>query len=56
MQADLHTMEGRPYRPERLVQPEDVAAMVGAALTLPRTAEVTELSMRPLIKPSVRDE
>jgi NADP-dependent 3-hydroxy acid dehydrogenase YdfG len=42
--------EGRAYRPELLMQPEDVAAMVVQALKLPRTAEVTEISMRPLLK------
>lgn len=50
MQAALHETEGRPYRPERLVQPADVAAMVVAALTLPATAEVTEIRIRPLVK------
>jgi len=33
-----------------LLQPEDVAMTVGHALTLARTAEVTEIHMRPLIK------
>jgi NADP-dependent 3-hydroxy acid dehydrogenase YdfG len=42
--------EGRPYRPELLLQPEDIAAMVLAALTLPRTAEVTEIRIRPFVK------
>jgi NADP-dependent 3-hydroxy acid dehydrogenase YdfG len=50
MQAALHEAQGQPYRPERLVQPQDVAAMVMAALTLPRTAEVTEIRIRPLSK------
>jgi NAD(P)-dependent dehydrogenase (short-subunit alcohol dehydrogenase family) len=38
--------EGRPYLPEQLLQPEDVAAMVAEALALPRTAEVTDLRVR----------
>jgi NADP-dependent 3-hydroxy acid dehydrogenase YdfG len=46
-QAALHEMTGKPYRPERLLQPGDVAAMVLSALKLPRTAEVTDISMRP---------
>jgi NADP-dependent 3-hydroxy acid dehydrogenase YdfG len=50
-QADLHAQEGKPYRPEQLIQPEDVASVVVTALSLPRTAEVTEVSMRPFIKP-----
>ncbi len=51
MQAAIFAMERRPYTPERLVQPEDVAAMVIAALLTPRTAEVTELHLRPMQAP-----
>jgi len=51
MQAAIHRHEGRPYRPERLLQPEDVAAVVLHALALPRTAEVTEVSIRPMRSP-----
>jgi NADP-dependent 3-hydroxy acid dehydrogenase YdfG len=50
MQADVHRAEGRPYRPELLMQPEDVAAVVVNALRLPRTAEVTDIRMRPMRK------
>ena len=50
MQAGVHEMEHRKYSPELLMQPEDVAAVVINALTLPRTAEVTEVSMRPCMK------
>jgi len=50
MQAAVHEMEGRPYHPERLLQPEDVAAVVINALSLPRSAEVTDISIRPLTK------
>jgi NADP-dependent 3-hydroxy acid dehydrogenase YdfG len=50
MQASVHEMEHRKYSPEVLMQPEDVAAFVVNALRLPRTAEVTEVSMRPCIK------
>jgi len=49
-QARLHDRDGRAYQPELLMQPEDVAAMVSSALRLPRTAEVTDISMRPLLK------
>ena len=51
MQASLHEKAGRAYRPEEFLQPADVAAMVAAALRLPRTAEVTELTIRPLQPP-----
>jgi NADP-dependent 3-hydroxy acid dehydrogenase YdfG len=50
LQAEVHAIEGRPYAPERLVQPDDVAAVVLSALTLPRSAEVTDLVVRPMLK------
>ena len=48
MQEAVYAHEGRAYAPEALMQPEDVAAMVMAALALPRTAEVTDIAMRPM--------
>jgi NADP-dependent 3-hydroxy acid dehydrogenase YdfG len=50
-QERIHAGEGRDYQPDRLMQPSDVATMLLAALELPRTAEVTDISMRPLLKP-----
>lgn len=50
-QASIHTLEGKPYHPERLIQPEDVAFMVVSALKVARTAEVTDIHMRPVIRP-----
>lgn len=50
MQASLHRAEGRDYHPELLLQPEDVATTVACALSLPRTAEVTDIKMRPMAK------
>lgn len=50
-QAAIHAHEGKPYCPERLMQPNDVAAMVLGALRLPRTAEVTDIVMRPFLPP-----
>jgi len=47
MQRAIHGLEGRPWDPARLLQPEDVAACVLHAVGLPRTAEVTELTVRP---------
>lgn len=49
-QEALHANEGKQYRPELLLQPEEIATMVIAALTLPRTAEVTDISIRPMLK------
>jgi NADP-dependent 3-hydroxy acid dehydrogenase YdfG len=51
MQARIHAMEGKAYYPEYLLQPSDVAAVVLNALCLPRTAEVTDISIRPMHKP-----
>jgi len=51
MQAAVHNVEGCPYHPERLMQPDDVAAVVINALSLPRSAEVTDIHIRPLTKP-----
>ncbi len=50
MQATVCRMEGKTYRPELLMQPEDVAAVAVHALSLPRGVEVTEISMRPMLK------
>jgi short-subunit dehydrogenase len=50
MQAAVHQMEGRAYRPDLLMQPEDVATVVLNALSVPRTAEVTDIHLRPMIK------
>ncbi len=48
MQEEVHRFEGRPYDPSRFLQPEDVAASVLQALRLPRTAELTDLHIRPM--------
>jgi hypothetical protein len=41
---------GRAYKPELLMQPEDIAEMVTHSLRLPRSAEVTDISIRPMQK------
>jgi NADP-dependent 3-hydroxy acid dehydrogenase YdfG len=50
MQAEVHRMKEKIYRPELLIQPDDVASVVLNTLSLPRTAEVTDIRIRPLIK------
>jgi NADP-dependent 3-hydroxy acid dehydrogenase YdfG len=50
MQERIHRMEGKSYQPELLLQPDDVASVVTNALGLPRTAEVTDISIRPMMK------
>lgn len=50
MQEAIYRNEGRDYNPETLLQPEDVASVIVQTLMLPSTAEVTDISMRPLRK------
>jgi NAD(P)-dependent dehydrogenase (short-subunit alcohol dehydrogenase family) len=50
MQEALYREEGKVYRPEILLQAEDVASVVVHALMLPFTAEVTDISIRPMRK------
>ena len=50
MQAAVHAAEGKAYQPQLLAQPDDIAALAVHALTLPRSIEVTEISMRPMHK------
>jgi NADP-dependent 3-hydroxy acid dehydrogenase YdfG len=52
MQEAVHRFEGRPYAPADLLQPEDVAEIVAESLSLPRTAEVIDLTVRPMLKSS----
>jgi short-subunit dehydrogenase len=49
-QEAVFSAEGRPYAPEKLMQPEDVAEMVAAALCLARHAEVMSMAIRPALK------
>lgn len=56
MQAAIHKTEGKDYNPQLLLQPEDVAQIIIGILQLPRTAEVTEIRIRPMVKPGrIRD-
>jgi short-subunit dehydrogenase len=52
MQEAVHRFEKRRYDEEALVQAADVAELVVAALALPRTAEVTDVVVRPMKKPA----
>jgi short-subunit dehydrogenase len=53
MQARLRRASDTPYRPELLLQPLDVALVIRNALNLPRTAEVTDVHIRPMIDPQL---
>jgi short-subunit dehydrogenase len=50
-QERIFATTNRHYAPERLMQPDDVAAAALAVMALPRTAEVTNLTIRPALKP-----
>jgi NADP-dependent 3-hydroxy acid dehydrogenase YdfG len=50
MQAAVHASEGRPYHPELLMQPQDVAAVALHALGAPRSMEITDIHLRPMEK------
>lgn len=49
-QEELYAQRGNEYRPELLLQPDDIATMVVTALLLPRTAEVTDIHIRPMLR------
>lgn len=51
MQVMVHEKEGKVYDPGWLIQPDNVAAVVINALSLPYSAEVTDISIRPMKKP-----
>jgi NADP-dependent 3-hydroxy acid dehydrogenase YdfG len=51
MQSLVQQAEGRRIAPDRLLSPDDIAAMIIAALRLPARAEVTELAIRPSLPP-----
>ena len=50
MQETIHRLEKKAYDAQLLLQPEDIASVVIHALTLPRTAEATDIHIRPLAK------
>ena len=48
--ATMYQKDGKEYKPELLLQPADLASVVLTVVTLPRTAEVTDISIRPALK------
>lgn len=49
-QRTIFAAEGRSYPPDRLIQVADVAGLVRFLLQLPRTSEITDIVMRPMLK------
>ena len=52
MQSRIHEARKLSYRPERLLQAEDVASIVLNALRIPETAEITDIHVRPMRRPN----
>ncbi len=50
MQAAVHENERKCYLPEMLLQPADVAEIALQILTMQKSAEVTDISIRPMKK------
>jgi NADP-dependent 3-hydroxy acid dehydrogenase YdfG len=50
-QRQLFATEGRQYQPTQLIQPADVAQMIAAILQMERTAEITDINIRPSLRP-----
>lgn len=51
-QLELYNNAGKRYDPSRMLHPEDVAEAVLFAVTAGRTAEITDLYLRPMLKPT----
>jgi NADP-dependent 3-hydroxy acid dehydrogenase YdfG len=52
MQEYVHKCEKRRYEPKKLLQPSDIAQSVLTTITLPPTAEITDVHIRPFIDSS----
>jgi NADP-dependent 3-hydroxy acid dehydrogenase YdfG len=50
MQKGVHELENRNYQADFLLQTDDIVQTVISALLLPRTAEITDIEIRPLKK------
>ena len=50
IQEWLFQLENRPYQPERLMQPENIADIACHALSQPRTVDLTDIYTRPFLK------
>ncbi len=51
MQEAVHRAENRSYNPDVLIRPAHLALLTRDLLLLPRSAEVTEITLRPMSKP-----
>jgi len=53
LQERIAKIDSREYKPDNLLQPEDVAQILTVALSQPRTAEVTDIAIRPFMKNTI---
>ena len=53
MQAKIIREEGLVYKPERLIQPSQVAEIVVQSLALDRESEIMDIRLRPMLKPEI---
>ena len=51
MQRAIYVDAGKPYDPDRLIQPSDIAAIILSVVSLPASVEVTDMTLRPTKKP-----
>ena len=51
MQKKIYKSLKKEYKPEKLLDPDDVACMLLEILLLPKRAEVTDVKIRPFLKP-----
>ena len=56
MQERIHRFEGKPYNPANLIQAGTVADLILNAFTLPRDAEITDISITPMASPKQSNE
>jgi NADP-dependent 3-hydroxy acid dehydrogenase YdfG len=52
MQQTVYKSEGKTYQSELLMQPADIALTIINAICLPRTAEITDITIAPLVEPT----
>ena len=50
MQEKIYNKKEKSYKPENLLKPADISAIVINSLVMPRTAEITEIFVRPMLK------
>ena len=50
MQEIIYSHRGKSYKPKQLLKPKDIATVIMNSLVIPRTVEITEIFVRPMMK------